>query len=356
MMKLLATWAAWAGIFVFALASPSQAAFQDPLLTPAMKSMLAPKALINGLAFAGQRIVGVGQRGHILYSDDDGSNWTQAAVPVSVDLTAVFFPSPKRGWAVGHGGVVLATEDGGVTWVKQLDGRMLGQLLVAHYADHRLNGPGEAALAQLRADAKRFADEGADKPFLDLWFENESTGYVVGPFNLILKTSDSGKTWLPLLDRTDNPKALHFTAIRAVGDELYLAGEQGLVLKLEPATQRFRALPVDYKGTFFGITGKPGATIVYGLRGNAYRSSDGGANWQKIETGVTAGITASTVTADGRILLAGQNGQVLVSSDDGRSFGKLKLERPIPAAALLEVVGRVRVIAGARGVHSQALK
>ena len=46
---------------------------------------------------------------------------------------------------------------------------------------------------------------------------------------------------------------------------------------------------MDYKGTFFGITGKPGVVIVYGLRGNAYRSADGGASWQKIETGISVG-------------------------------------------------------------------
>lgn len=351
-----ASLAAWAGVLVFAFASPGQAAFLDPLATPAMKSSLAPKALINGLSFAGQRIVAVGQRGHILLSDDDGSTWKQATVPVSVDLTAVLFASPKRGWAVGHGGVVLTTEDGGASWSKQLDGHMVGQLLVAYYADGRPDGPDEPALAQLRADARRFAEEGPDKPFLDLWFENETTGYVVGLFNLILKTCDGGRTWQPLLDRTDNPKALHFNAIRAVGDELYLAGEQGLVLKLDPATQRFKALPMDYRGTFFGITGKPGAIIVYGLRGNAFRSGDGGASWQKIDTGVAASLTAASVTTDGRLLLVSQAGQVLVSTDDGQSFAKLKLERPIPAAALLEVPGRNRLIAGARGIHQQSLK
>lgn len=312
--------------------------------------------LANGLAMAGKRIVSVGQRGHILYSDDDGKSWTQASVPVSSDLTAIFFATPERGWAVGHGGVVLITVDGGKTWTRQLDGRAIGQLLVSHYADHADTGMSAGALEQIRTDAKRFADEGPDKPFLDVWFENETTGYVVGLFNLILKTTDGGKTWLPLMDRTDNPKAYHFYAIRAVGNDLYLAGEQGMVLKLDKATQRFKALPVDYKGTFFGITGKPGAVIVYGLRGNVFRSGDGGASWQKVETGVSAGLTGSTVTSDGRILLVSQGGQVLVSADDGRSFTRLKLERPVPGSALLEVAAGTLAIAGARGIHIQAVK
>jgi photosystem II stability/assembly factor-like uncharacterized protein len=356
MMKSPRIRAALASACVFCFTSASQAAFQDPLDTPAAKSALAPGALSNGLALAGKRIVSVGQRGHILYSEDAGKSWTQATVPVSSDLTAVFFASPNRGWAVGHGGVVLATQDGGTSWAKQLDGRAVGQLLVGHYADHNGAGLSAEALAQLRADAKRFLDEGPDKPFLDVWFENETTGYVVGLFNLILKTTDGGKSWLPWMDRTDNSKAFHFYAIRPVGNDLYLVGEQGMLLKLDPAAQRFKALPMDYKGTFFGITGKPGSVVVYGLRGSVFRSGDGGKSWQKIETGVSAGLTASTVTADGRILLVSQGGQVLMSSDDGRSFSRLKLERQVPASALLEVAERTLAISGARGIHVQPQK
>lgn len=349
-------WAALASACVFAFAAPVQGAFQDPLDAPAAKSPLAPRAPSNGLALAGKRIVAVGQRGHILYSEDGGKSWTQAAVPVSNDLTAVFFVSPSHGWAVGHGGVVLATQDGGTSWTRQLDGRAVGKLLVSHFAEHSPAGMSAEALAQLRADAQRFADEGPDKPFLDVWFENETTGYIVGLFNLIFKTTDGGKSWLPWFDRTENPKLLHFYAIRPVGDDLYVTGEQGLVLKLDKAAQRFRLLAVEYKGTFFGITGKPGAVIAYGLRGNAFRSGDGGKTWQKVETGLKAGLTAATVTADGRVVLVSQVGQVVASSDDGRSFARINLERAVPASAVLETAERTLAIAGARGIHIQPAK
>jgi photosystem II stability/assembly factor-like uncharacterized protein len=38
---------------------------------------------VVGMARAGERLVTVGQRGHILYSDDSGKHWQQAVVPVS---------------------------------------------------------------------------------------------------------------------------------------------------------------------------------------------------------------------------------------------------------------------------------
>jgi len=356
MLKSCRTWLVLAGVCAMALAAPCQAAFQDPLDIPAVLSKLAPRSVINGLTYAGKRMVSVGQRGHILYSDDAGQNWTQAQVPVSTDLTAVFFASATQGWAVGHDGVVLVSTDAGSSWTRQLDGRTVGKLMASYYADHSPDGMSPEQLDQLRADATRFAEEGPDKPFLDLWFENETTGYIVGLFNMIFKTADGGKTWMPWFDRTDNPKLFHFYAIRSVGGELYLAGEQGMVLKLDKVAQRFKQTPVDYQGTFFGITGKPGVVIVYGLRGNAYRSMDGGASWQKIETSISVGLTGATVTEDGRILLVSQAGQVLVSSDDGLSFTRLKLERQVPAAALLEAPGNALVMGGMRGLHSQVSK
>src|SRR3546814_9158629 len=67
----------------------ASAEFTDPLDAPAITSALAEHGLINGLARAGKRLVAVGERGHILYSDDQANTWQQASVPVRSALTAV---------------------------------------------------------------------------------------------------------------------------------------------------------------------------------------------------------------------------------------------------------------------------
>jgi len=107
-------------------AAAAEPGWRDVLDTPAIQSARAPRTLFNGLARAGDRIVAAGQRGQILFSDDGGRNWTQAAVPLAADLVAVSFPTAKQGWAVGHGGVILHSADGGATWTRQFDGRHLG--------------------------------------------------------------------------------------------------------------------------------------------------------------------------------------------------------------------------------------
>ena len=339
-----------AAILPFAVrgaAPTASAAARDVLDTPAGKSVLAQRGLLTGLARAGKRVVAVGQRGHVLYSDDAGQRWQQADVPVSSDLVAVHFPDAENGWAVGHDGVILGSTDGGRTWARRLDGRGLGEVLVAHYT--------KLADAKWLDEAKKFAQQGAENPFLDVWFQDARTGYVVGAFGLVLHTADGGKTWEPMLHATDNPKGLHIYSVRGIGGDIYLAGEQGLLLKLGRDTGRFVAQSTPYQGTLFGLVGNDQAVLAHGLRGNIVRTTDGGRNWHSVPTGLTVGLTASTVDERGRIVIVSQAGHVLASADAGATFKPVKIERPVPAAAVVTTGSGSLVIAGPRGVQSLPL-
>jgi photosystem II stability/assembly factor-like uncharacterized protein len=346
-------WAALASAIVITCSAwASEPAFQSPLTVPAFKSPLAQRVPFNSLALAGKRLVSAGQRGHILYSDD-GKTWAQADVPVSCDLTALWFSSPQQGWAVGHEGVVLHTADGGVTWTKQLDGRQAAELILQRYGKP---GNDDPVAQRLRKDAEAIATQGADKPLLDVWFEDGKKGFVVGAFNLILRTEDGGTTWTPWLDRVDNPKALHLYGIRPAGGSVFIVGEQGLVLKLDRARERFTSVALPYQGTLFGVVGTANVALVYGLRGNAYRSTDGGASWTRLDTGVNAGLAGGTVRGDGSIVLASQAGQVLVSTDEGASFNRARIANAAPAFAVAEAGKGSVALAGMTGVRFEAVK
>ncbi len=334
-------------VMAFPSIACAAAPFQDVLDAPSVRSALATKSMLNGVIVTGKRLVGVGQRGHIVFSDDRGKNWTQAVAPVSSDLLAVHFPTTQKGWAVGHDGVVLHSADSGATWTKQFDGRVAAKVMENSY---------QGATPGLRAEVRKIVDQGPDKPFLDVWFENENTGFIVGAFSLIFRTTDGGKSWTPWYDRIENPKRLHLNAIRPVGGELFITAEQGTVFKFDQKLGRFKAIKTPYIGTFFGITGKQGEVIAFGMRGNAYISRNGGVSWQKIETGVPVGLTGGVATEDGRIVLVSQGGHVLVSSDNGSSFSQIRIELPVPAAAVIALDRDTLALAGPRGVKIQSIK
>ena len=338
---------------VLLAASALAPAFQDPQDLPALASEQAARSPLLSVAQAGNRIVAVGLRGHIVYSDDAGKTWKQAAVPVSSDLLAVAFPSPLQGWAVGHGGVVLHSADGGATWVRQLKGRQAAEIAIRHYAAQQGSNPGAQILLKREKD---LASAGGTQAFLDVHFENDSTGYVVGTFNRIYRTEDGGKTWTPWMDRTDNPNELHFYTVRGGADGLYLAGEQGMVWRLDAATRRFLPIPTPYKGTLFGlVTDGAGNLLVFGMRGSLFRSNDQGKTWSRIATTSSAGITAGASLPGGSILLVNQAGGIELSRDQGLSFSALRATQPMPYFGITPLDKQRIGLVGAEGVRLESI-
>ena len=103
-----------------------------------------------GVANAGSRVVAVGERGMAIYSDDGGSSWNQASVPVSVTLTVVRFLNDHRGFAAGHNGVLLGTTDAGANWEKILDGNDVIKLYTdfANQTEQQLGSDDKLSLRQ----------------------------------------------------------------------------------------------------------------------------------------------------------------------------------------------------------------
>ena len=83
---------------------------------------LAPQALLLDITTAGERLVVAGEQGIVLYSDDQGGSWQQAKVPTTQMLTGIDFADELLGWAVGHDGLILVSEDGARSWRVQRDG------------------------------------------------------------------------------------------------------------------------------------------------------------------------------------------------------------------------------------------
>ncbi|THF60368.1 WD40/YVTN/BNR-like repeat-containing protein [Pseudothauera rhizosphaerae] len=279
------------------------AAQATPLDRPAQISRLAVHGALLDVAEVGGRLVAVGERGHVLLSDDDGRNWTQAEVPVSVTLTAVHFADRQTGWSVGHGGVVLQTVDGGDRWARQTDGRALGGALLE--ALRAARAAGDTALAD---KLQRFIDEGPDKPLLDVLFLDGKRGFAVGAYGLVLATDDGGKRWRVACELLDSDEDRHIYAIRKLGNALYLAGEQGLLYRSTDGGNRFARLESPVEGSWFGLIGASDELLLFGLRGALWHSDDGGGHWQRLPVDTKYSFAAGLVLAGQGFLLADDGG------------------------------------------------
>lgn len=249
----------------------------------------AAKSLMLAAAVAGKRIIAVGERATVLLSDDGGVHYRQAKqVPVSRTLTGVAFVNERQGWAVGHGGVVLNTTDGGEHWTVQR------------------------------------SDMSADQPLLDVHFMDDQHGVAVGLWSLILYTQDGGKTWVkgdpPATDGARRFDLNLYHLFAGAPGELFASAEKGKLLRSTDAGLSWAVIDTGYKGSLWsGILARDGALLVGGLRGTILRSEDQGKTWQNLKTDSTSSVTGLSQLPDGRIVGAALDG-VSLESKDGRSF------------------------------------
>jgi len=275
----------------------------------AIKAPLASKSLLLDIAKVGDnKLIAVGEHGHIILSSD-ALTWQQADVPLQTTLTSVFFINNKQGWAVGHDATILATKDGGASWQIQ---------------QHKPE---------------------LEKPLLDIVFKNPLEGIAIGAYGLLFRTVDGGDTWtnefhdefllpddvdyLTDLKQEDEEAYLdeassilpHFNRLVIDGRTLYMVGEIGLIAKSNDFGKNWLPFDEIYQGSFFDMARTTqGNLLVVGLRGHVYRSLKNGTPWQQRQTDTTALINDIVLTDDNRIFLLANNGVLLESKDDGKTY------------------------------------
>ncbi|MDD2103657.1 WD40/YVTN/BNR-like repeat-containing protein [Pseudomonas putida] len=340
-----------------ALSGTAATAATDGLpVQPAITSAMAAQSVMLSVARAGQRLVAVGERGFIIVSDDNGSTWKQIGSPVSMTLVKVRFIDDLEGWAVGHAGVVLHTRDGGLSWNKQLDGVQAAGIELQE-ARQAMDSSADSEKAQERlSQAQQLVDDGPDKPLLDLLFLDAKNGLVVGAYGLAFVTHDGGLSWQSIRSRIDNPNGLHLYSIERVGADLFIAGEQGTLLRSGDEGQTFESLTSPYEGTTFGLQStNSGSILAFGLRGKAFESKDRGDTWQRLDTLQPVTLTSGLRLADGAVLLADESGRVLRFVNGDTKGSAIRITQPGYFTGMAQAANGDLVISSARGMLSLAV-
>ena len=309
------------------------------------------RALLLDALRVGDRVVTLGERGIVLYSDDAGDTWQQAEVPTSHTLTDVEFVNGQRGWAVGHDAIVLRTDDGGATW------------------------------------QQAFSAPQWETPLLRVWFADERRGFAVGGRGHVLRTVDGGETWLHQVVMTDDGFDAHLFDIKADGaGTLTLAAEAGTFYRSDDDGETWQMVASPYPGSQFGLLQLPGGDLLaYAMLGNALRRGAspepeaeieigpeaevqldveagaeaevgagdvaGDSGWRLIDTGVDKSFMTGQVRADGTVLLAGLSGAIAVSRDGGQTFSNRSRGDRVDIAAMVDLGDDLWLLFGSGGIR-----
>jgi photosystem II stability/assembly factor-like uncharacterized protein len=236
---------------------------------------LAPQRLLLDVAGNGERLLAVGERGHILVSSDGGGSWTQAKVPTRALLTGVHMHDARLAWAVGHDAVVLRTRDGGSSWER------------VHH------------------------DPEAERPLLDVWFADAERGLATSAYGELLVTRDGGDSWQKRAIREGDD--FHLNQLAAAKDgTLYIAAEAGHLYRSDDGGETWLPLASPYAGSFFGVLPlAEGPLLAFGLRGRLFVSQDRGRSWTRIETATEATLLSALQIGPRRFVVAGMEGTLV---------------------------------------------
>ena len=268
------------------------------------------RLLVLDAVSTGKRIVAAGERGFVMFSDN-GQHWQAASTTGTATLTALAKRGPQL-WAVGHDTTILKSTDSGTSWQR------------VHYAPE------------------------AESPLLDIAFVDDQLGFAVGAYGTFLETRDAGAHWRA---RKVSTQDLHYNAIAVLdSNTLLIAGEAGTLLRSTDAGQNWQTLASPYAGSWFGIVALDAKTaLLYGLRGKLFRTDDAGEHWTELPTGATAALMGGRILADGRVIVVGNDGVILVSNDRARTF-KVYHQPGNPALATMLAGPQRWWLFGERGV------
>jgi photosystem II stability/assembly factor-like uncharacterized protein len=301
---------------VLALAAPGQDTAKRTSKTPGQSVVVqvrSDRIVLLDIAQVGQRLMAVGERGFTLVSTDAGSSWKGQPTVVTRTLTGIAFKDDRLGIAVGHGGSIERTEDGGSTW-----------------------------------SAVTVDDAGSDSLLGVTWI-GEDHFVAYGAFGLYFDSRDAGRTWTRVRVLGEDFDR-HISQVVPVGQSLFLVAESGTLARSDDAGATWKALTSPYQGSFFGaLAPGDGSLLVFGMRGNLYRSTDLGETWRKVELGTTVALNSGRRLHDGRLLIVGNNGLLVLSRDGGQTFEPHFAPLGKTFAASVETQKRV-ILAGESGI------
>jgi photosystem II stability/assembly factor-like uncharacterized protein len=266
-----------------------------------------PTVNLGGVAGSGATVVAVGTGGAMLRSTDGGATWIAIAAGTMHHLSAVW-GSDSLFVAVGDAGTILVSRDGGTRWAPP-DSSLAGRPLVAVAGSSRL--------------------------FL-----------AIGPSGTVGRSTDGGLTWTGV---TGAWTSEHLRGAWAGGGIALAVGDGGVILRslddgetwtnasMEIATGPLPAKPGDpappaggvlatilstisrAPRNFLAVAATDTLALIVGDGGTVLRSTDRGVTWSLLDS-PTHSRLAAVWMSETAATTVGSDGSIAVSNDGGATW------------------------------------
>lgn len=231
-------------------------------------------------ATQGRHGAAVGSGGTIIVTTNGGTSWNSVSSGTTSDLNKVFFgycPSTKESWAhaVGDNSMALTTRDSGDTWQRQSTPYQYDHLYAVHFSDN---------------------------------FE----GWIAGSTGILYNTSDSGSGWNYVTGDPANP---NFYGIYFVSFNIgWACGSNGKIIKTSNHGSTWTQQNSGSTNILRDIEFcNPDSGMAVGDRGTLILTTNGGNNWQSVNSGTTANLTDALYDSVNYSIVVGDSGTVITN-------------------------------------------
>ena len=294
------------------------------------ETVIDPGVRLNNIhCSSSQSCWAVGDGGTILATTNGGRSWQiQASKTTQQFLSSVTFDADGlRGWAVGDVGTILATTDGGHSW--QIQTSDATQLLLTSVTIHPngLRGWAVGNVGTILATTDgghtwQAQNSSTKQPLYSVTFNADGLrGWAVGDVGTILATTDGGHTWQAQNSSTKQP--LYSVTFNADGLRGWAVGDVGTILATTDGGRSWQAQGSMIKQLLIGVTfnadGLRGWAV--GDSGTILTTTDAGRSWQVQASNTTRFLFSVTFDANGQLgWCVGTDGTILVTFDSGHSW------------------------------------
>lgn len=248
---------------------------------------------INDLSLPDEHtIFAVGESGMILKSDDAGVSWLKQNPNTIETLNAVFFLDANTGYVIGDNQTILKTTNGGNTWIRQVSPKT--------------------------------------KHLYSAWFKDSNTGYIasydwdVDSCTVLLTTTDGGSNWKrKSIGRVRYPRKIVFVN----QDTAFIAGDFGGILKTTDGGKNWEE-SFHHGNSYFDLFFTNENTgYVIGEDGEISMTENCGKNWTVLDSGTDKDLLSICFTDINTGFAVGSGGIILKTTNSGS--GLKALQQPV---------------------------